>query len=219
MSRFMRQTVPDRSLLSAISLGLSLFGACEPDYTGLLDADSGTPERSDDAGLPTRAGPGGCANHPAEFVPLSPFGGWSREELDSLLHCRSNSDCTDKPHGYCEITPDAQVPLSRCSYGCETDADCGDHAACDCGSDVGRCVFATCAGADDCGGGSCVRFEDPSVCTDGYLGAGVYYDCTGHDAKCERSSDCAAGEVCSAYEHARGSAGVRRCQKLELCGI
>jgi hypothetical protein len=144
---------------------------------------------------------------------------WSQEVLDSTMKCDSNSDCAEKSHGYCEWV-NSQVPMTRCNYGCETNADCGPHAVCDCGSEVGRCVSATCKDAEDCGGEPCVRFDEPSICADGYLGAGVYYDCMGSDDECNVSSDCADGEVCSAYDSSKGSSTFsRRCQKRGLCGI
>lgn len=157
-----------------------------------------------------------CSNHLPDFVPRS-LPGWAADELSRLLTCDDNADCTERANGYCAWVEHSQVPMTRCEYACETDRDCGDNAVCDCGSDVGRCVPSTCDTAR-CGNSACVRFDDPSVCTDGYLGAGVYYGCTTAADACTTSDDCAAGEVCSAYD-ATHRIGSRHCQKRQLCGI
>lgn len=159
-----------------------------------------------------------CVNSPTERIPLD-LTTWSQDVLESTMICDSNSDCTERAHGYCEWLVPSHVPATRCNYGCETDADCGPHAVCDCGSAVGRCVTATCTSSADCGGDPCVRFDEPSVCVDGYRGAGVYYDCMSPDDECNLSSECAEDEVCSAYDKTNEKTFSRRCQMQLLCGF
>lgn len=203
LSRF----VPTAGTFLVSCVVASLCVGCEPEH--------GT---SDPPPLPTRSGSPTCAYELPEFV-MPALGQWSEADLATSLQCRDHADCGDRPRGYCEQLVHSPMPATRCVYACISDEDCGEGEVCDCGSDVGRCVPASCRGPEDCGGAPCARFDEPSVCLDGYLGAGIYYDCLSDDAECQVSEDCADGEVCSGYDFASLRKGSRRCQEPQLCGI
>lgn len=158
-----------------------------------------------------------CTNSPPEFV-LPDLSNWPAHEIDPFITCEDNADCTDALDGYCTLV-DGQMPVTQCAYGCETDGDCGPAQLCDCGVGVGRCVPAACRTSVDCEAGPCVRFQGPSICVDGYLGSGTYYDCVDDDDGCAIAADCEDGQVCSAYEHLEGNTFSRRCITPSLCGI
>jgi hypothetical protein len=109
--------------------------------------------------------------------------------------CRYDSDCTERPYGYCES--DDYVPGTYCRYGCVTNADCNPGYACLCGAPVGTCHAAACATDAECGAG----FLCSDYTTDPGCGWRAFA-CQQSNDSCAARSDCAAGEFC-----ARGNFG------------
>lgn len=172
-----------------------------------------------ESGLVIRSGGSECVNDVPEFDLGQIPSRWLEELDDSFIRCESNADCNEQARGYCALVTTSQVPLTACRYACDTDADCGDGAVCDCGEDVGVCVPAECAMAADCEEGPCIRFDESSLCYDGYIGGGVYYACQGVDDECAVDQDCGEGEVCSSGSLLGSPLGYRKCQEARLCGI
>lgn len=104
--------------------------------------------------------------------------------------CTSDADCTEKPHGQCGIF--GQIAECSCTYGCVTDADCGDGQICDCGDPVGRCVRADCTTDADCAGDLlCVAYVSDPGC------GGTAFTCQSELDTCGSDADCQPGENCT----------------------
>src|SRR4051794_9907311 len=111
----------------------------------------------------------------AENVPLprpghrEPFAGGGGDAV-----CSSDSDCTEKPLGHCEVPNFHGGPVSgfECQYGCQRDADCAPGFLCQCADPVGACVKTNCQSDADCGSGL--------LCTQGtrerWAGCGISYE-------------------------------------------
>src|SRR5262249_18014281 len=72
--------------------------------------------------------------------------------------CSVDTDCTEKPYGYCSHVEASPPPFpsvhTECRYGCKTDADCGGNGfVCECGDFGGQCIRAGCHTDADCGSG------------------------------------------------------------------
>jgi hypothetical protein len=127
------------------------------------------------------------------LLPRSPD--WDAIDGDA---CGSDADCTEKPHGYCDII--GAPSLNRaCHYGCTVDADCGDGAICVCGSFIGTCKAATCTTDADCGDGLLCASHTNAICIDGG------YACQNPADECVSNADCPTTR-CALEED-----GVRRC--------
>jgi hypothetical protein len=74
------------------------------------------------------------------------------------ITCRTHGECTDAPHGYCNMTQTQPglggAPNTGCVYGCVRDSECGPGQICLCGNPVGTCVAATCISDADCPAGT-----------------------------------------------------------------
>lgn len=111
------------------------------------------------------------------------------------VSCRTNGDCTDGKFGRCNAYTfanfaTAEIPQTyvRCSYGCESDADCGAGNICLCGPDVGTCISAACTHDADCGAGElCLDDIQVDPC-----GGGVSqsFACSAVGAECATGADC-----------------------------
>jgi hypothetical protein len=102
--------------------------------------------------------------------------------------CRYDSDCTEKPHGYCAWSEDGADIY--CQYGCLTNADCNAGYVCVCGDPIGVCRAATCATDDECGAGL--------LCSDYIVDPG----CGGQAFACQSAADsCAAESDCAPHEY------------------
>ena len=141
-----------------------------------------------------RTGEPSCVNSP----PVEPMlEGLSIDPL--YLDCTTSADCTDLDHGACHADTyfDGSnggdgSDMTYCSYGCQTDADCGESLACDCGPRGGSCVPAECRSDEDCGGARCVRYTTQGSCY-----APVSYRCELPDDLCHSDEDCPDLQFCT----------------------
>lgn len=123
--------------------------------------------------------------------------------------CRTDSDCTEKPYGYCG--PVGQIS-HFCSYGCVSDSDCGAGNVCVCGPEFGICAQATCQSDADCGG------EFKCAAWTPYVGIGCgespAYACQSSRDSCKTDGECGQGDFCGVTN------GVRACQRVPgtACG-
>jgi hypothetical protein len=122
--------------------------------------------------------------------------------------CANDGDCTAKQYGTCSVI--AQAGNCECSYGCSTDADCGNGGVCVCGGNVGYCQAATCRSDDDCTPGyQCRAFQDPtsSICNMDR------FECQTPGDTCESNANCTAGQYCLA-----DAQGEHHCKAFS-CGV
>ena len=131
---------------------------------------------------------------------------------DESSQCRADSDCTQRPLGYCAPSYAAPVGSSiSCKYGCLTDDDCAAGAFCECGEPVGHCVSATCRSDGDCAAGmKCADWFNGDTCANFTR----RYSCQTSEDECLSGTDCGEDGICDA------SSGVRRCEHREpgTCG-
>jgi hypothetical protein len=116
------------------------------------------------------------------------------EAPDSAGNCRQDSDCTDAPHGHCEVYADlleGGVYPPLCAYGCVDDAECGSGAVCLCGEAVGQCVNASCQSDADCAGHLCTNYDAAPGC------GGLAFACQTPRDSCFVKSDCPGTHSCS----------------------
>ncbi|HYQ03010.1 MAG TPA: ferritin-like domain-containing protein [Polyangiaceae bacterium] len=98
--------------------------------------------------------------------------------------CKEDTQCTDKPYGYCGPDPSSGEG-SVCRYGCTTSADCATGEQCECDEPVGRCVLADCATDADCGSGfMCRNYQSGIGCSRGEYACQSSADTCGVDADC-----------------------------------
>ncbi|HEX7670995.1 MAG TPA: hypothetical protein VF395_15475, partial [Polyangiaceae bacterium] len=110
--------------------------------------------------------------------------------------CTADSDCTDRPNGYCGSG--GQVSGCYCSYGCRKDSDCDSGMLCLCGDPVGQCVTATCRGKSECPGtNECLSYVQSPGCP------GVAFACQSAADTCASDADCTNGAQCSLDGSAR----------------
>jgi hypothetical protein len=64
--------------------------------------------------------------------------------------CSTDTDCNEKPNGFCAVPLMCSIVESGCVYGCTSDADCDSGHVCSCGDPVGRCVPSDCTQDSDC---------------------------------------------------------------------
>ncbi|WP_437774359.1 ferritin-like domain-containing protein [Sorangium sp. So ce1097] len=106
--------------------------------------------------------------------------------------CTTDADCTDQPHGYCDVSSGIDtVPGCYCHYGCTTDADCGEGQICLCGDPVGQCVLAQCTSDGDCGGLLCSSYVLNPGC------GGIGFACQTPADDCASDADCTGDDQCS----------------------
>lgn len=106
------------------------------------------------------------------------------------LDCTQDSDCADKPNGYCG-DGGGDVWGCYCNYGCVQDSDCGQDQICLCGSPVGHCVSATCKSDADCGDGLCATYTSEPGC------GGTAFACQSPKDECTGDGDCPQGQQCT----------------------
>ena len=121
---------------------------------------------------------------------------WVPAEGDT---CEADTDCTEKPHGYCLLPNAGQLPIRQCGYGCTTDAECADGQICVCGSFIGTCRTASCVTDADCGEKLLCASYVNNICMDSGFA-------------CQNSADeCVSSEDCPTTFCELGEDGVRRC--------
>jgi len=94
--------------------------------------------------------------------------------------CLQDSDCKEKPNGYCEFPPGFSETGYRCVYGCIADMDCGPSAICVCAQ-----------------GHPSTDFTAPTWSP---APAGVCYPTDG----CKSDADCSDGQLCTPYDTSTG---------------
>ena len=144
-----------------------------------------------------------------------------RAEVQSVVAdapCSRDSDCTEKPHGYCRGSNFASSPGAappgpgnpagppQCVYGCIQDAECGAGSICLCGDPVGVCTPSNCTTNADCASGLCVA-TPPSGC-----GVTFTMGCHQVEDECLASADCGATRMCAPGIEAR------TCSPMPVCG-
>ncbi|HXK20825.1 MAG TPA: ferritin-like domain-containing protein, partial [Polyangiaceae bacterium] len=108
--------------------------------------------------------------------------------------CASDADCTEKPHGYCDVN--GQLPTSACRYGCVNDAECPGvpgmyKGMCECGDPIGHCVNATCASDGGCDPGyRCQRYDASRGCQQ------IVYACQTPEDTCSGDIACGQNGLC-----------------------
>jgi hypothetical protein len=132
---------------------------------------------------------------------------WTPDDGDL---CEADTDCTERPHGYCSPNggqgDPGGLPVRVCHYGCTVDADCGAGSICLCGPVIGACVTSSCTSDAQCG--------------DGLLCASVFNNiCMESGFACQHPDDeCASGLDCPSANCVLESDGVRRCAAQE-CAV
>lgn len=161
--------------------------------------------------LPPTAGDAGAAPDVGEGAQPSQVAFLYPEISTSFVACSADTECTERPLGYCAPAFYGGVPSYNieCKYGCLSDRDCGPGYLCECGDPVGHCVQAECQSDEDCPGElMCAAWFTQKVCS-----GSQFYSCQSRDDECTTSADCADG-FCS------GEGGQRRCvaNSLLSCG-
>ncbi len=129
----------------------------------------------------------------AAELPLPPStdagigGGPNTQAMNDFSACTSDSDCTDAPHGYCNLGGNEQWGrYTYCNYGCVTDDDCEGGNVCECGEGIGQCVTALCRVDGECDPGHvCARFAFEDGC-----GTSISYACTTDQDECRTEAEC-----------------------------
>ncbi|MFT3768917.1 MAG: ferritin-like domain-containing protein [Minicystis sp.] len=104
--------------------------------------------------------------------------------------CATDADCTAQPNGHCELVG-GPFASCTCTYGCTTDADCGQGRICVCGDPIGTCVHAECQSDADCGNGLCATYTENPGC------GGIAYACQSAEDECTSDSTCLGGKMCT----------------------
>jgi hypothetical protein len=120
------------------------------------------------------------------------------------VQCRLDTDCTERPHGYCKYNT-ARPPFSQCIYGCVSDEDCAAGEACACAVPIGSCEPAVCRTDDDCQPGSaCTSWQ--------YACSGYRFSCESDRDECRTSADCPEGLACELFGVGRGCRPPTECE-------
>jgi hypothetical protein len=156
-----------------------------------------------DSGLVHREEPGTCPSTLPRDQVLS-------ATPSGLDECTKDTDCSEKPNGYCSLAQGGGFvpvePHNFCSYGCKTDADCGELQACRCGEGIGNCVSSRgCLSDQDCDGLLCTRYDScPGVPVSDFA-------CQTRTDECNTNQDCTepGKQFCSLETDHRVCVGVR----------
>jgi hypothetical protein len=105
----------------------------------------------------------------------------------AVIECQRDTDCTARPHGYCEL----ESWQTRCNYGCQRDEECGERRICSCARPVGVCVEARCSSDASCPAGSaCTQWSDDNC-------NGYGFSCETRDDECRTARECPDGYSCT----------------------
>jgi hypothetical protein len=186
------------------------FIACR-DPIAVVVGDSGTGfVECGDSGVLHRAGAVAC---PVRLPRASSACTGRGVGLDAGSACATDSDCTAKPLGTCNLGS-GHFPVCGCSYGCVHDSDCAAGEICQCGDPVGACITASCNLDTQCPAGS--------LCASSPVGWGgcswdplpVAYACESAGDMCLTNADCtdAGNPACGLSP----DAGLRGCGPAQL---
>lgn len=161
-------------------------GTSGGDTSGIVsECDPSTPVLINDQSTGFERCSGGALHRPtATTCPnLAPRSTTCESPNPEATGCVTDSDCTERDHGYCDIAP--LEASCYCNYGCVTDADCGAGSICLCGDPVGVCAPATCTTDADCEGDlRCVAYTTNPGC------GGTGFTCQTPQDTCDDDSDC-----------------------------
>ncbi len=113
------------------------------------------------------------------------------EGTENRLHCKTDADCTAKPHGRCTHGVGQIGAFCGCTYSCETDDECGAGMACVCkgtgalGAPHSVCAQAACNTDADCPGTSCGLSVYNNGCSES-----VSLVCRTKEDTCKSDADC-----------------------------
>jgi hypothetical protein len=122
--------------------------------------------------------------------------------------CATDADCTELPHGFCQVGYSDGFPYCECSYGCTTDAECGAGKICLCGGAIGKCVPATCTSDADCASGLCASYNDYSI---DYNCGMTRFACQSLADECASHLDCPGEGLLCLYQNGRRVCGDEDC--------
>ncbi|MBK6922864.1 MAG: ferritin-like domain-containing protein [Deltaproteobacteria bacterium] len=116
--------------------------------------------------------------------------GGDTDSAGNATQCSSDDECTESPHGYCNT--EFFDGGCSCSYGCESDADCGEDQACICAGNQSQCVPAYCHTDADCGDYLCQYYGGVLACQGAFDTCRDGSTCAGDCPACGYSpTDCA----------------------------
>lgn len=213
------------------SLSLALFFACSSSKDAPIDAPASTngPDAAGDTGAPPPKAPecrnpkpvlafdqsdtgyvscDGGAMHRVQMhacptrLPRATLCGFPPVDGGLKQDCRSDSECTTKPKGFC--TTSSHNATCFCDYGCTEDADCPAGNICVCGDPQGQCMPAECTSDAQCGGLLCLRSNDTTC--------GKAFACQKPTDPCTSNLDCKPP-----YSACTIDKGVRSCQAPGFC--
>jgi hypothetical protein len=133
--------------------------------------------------------------------------------FDAGSACATDSDCTAKPLGTCNLGS-GHFPVCGCSYGCVHDSDCAAGAICQCGDPVGTCVTASCNLDTQCPAGSLCAGSPSGWGGCSWDPLAVVYACESAGDTCLTNADCtdAGNPACGLSP----DAGLRACGPAQL---
>lgn len=148
-------------------------------------------ETGGSSGIVHRPEPATC--DPIEPRPESQIPAGLGGQANGYYACEFDADCDERAHGRCVVTGDGFVGSlgTACSYGCTTDADCGENTVCDCDAG-GTCVPADCTTDADCATDNlCLRTRYDDGCH-----VKTQYRCQTADDTCAEDADCPEEHQC-----------------------
>lgn len=122
--------------------------------------------------------------------------------------CTLDSECKDKPNGYCASSSGFAGPGCACAYGCTSDAECGADAICVCGDPIGHCAPSTCKDDASCPAGDCASYDSHPGCSF------TAFACQSAADTCGGDKDCggAGATLCGYPTGAAGGPSAKSCQ-------
>ena len=187
----------------ALLASFGLMSACSTSNDPMSSTNAGTGgtgaggtgaaggETGGSSGIVHRPEPATC--DPIEPRPESQIPAGLGGQANGYYACEFDADCDERAHGRCVVTGDGFVGSlgTACSYGCTTDADCGENTVCDCDAG-GTCVPADCTTDADCATDNlCLRTRYDDGCH-----VKTQYRCQTADDTCAEDADCPEEHQC-----------------------
>ncbi|NUP11277.1 MAG: ferritin-like domain-containing protein [Polyangiaceae bacterium] len=119
------------------------------------------------------------------------------EGNENHMSCKSDSECTEHPHGKCVHQTGAPMRATycNCDYSCASDADCAKDEVCVCGDTSGqkqsKCAKAACKTDADCPSGTCALSAYFNGCH-----TALQLACKSDTDACKADADCTGGTHC-----------------------